>query len=79
MSIIPKSISVARQGEIALALVKYQLVKKGVPAHFGRELGNVAGQIEVGREELQDFMALIMPEVMEQLLGRNICGQLSDN
>tara|TARA_Y100000310_G_C20548630_1_gene746885 strand:- start:189 stop:395 length:207 start_codon:yes stop_codon:yes gene_type:complete len=66
--------SAERIGEIALALVKYQLVQKGVPGHFGRELGNVAKQIGgVDREELQDFMALIMPEVIEKLLGRSIC------
>jgi len=62
------NLSKVRQGEIALAIVKFHLTKKGVyiSPDNSRELGNIAKAIGVSNEELIQFAKPLIQEILDK-------------
>jgi len=64
-----------RRGEIALLMVKHRIFKQGIPGDgFHRDLGNMAKEIGIRPEEMQDFYESILPEVIGKLFRRKKVG-----
>lgn len=59
-----------RQGEIAVKLLKLRMKKNGIPPGLAREMGNVAKELDIKKDELQSFYEAIIPEVLGDILGR---------
>lgn len=61
----------ARQGEIALKLVKLIIKDAGIHLRqneLNRKLGNVAKDIEVSPEELKEFVRPMLQEMLDAAL-----------
>jgi len=61
-----------RQGEIALAILKEKFRKdRRLPEveSFKRELGNVSKKIGFSKEELTEFMILLVKELTEEFIS----------
>ena len=63
-----KKLSKTRQGEIALALVKFYLAKKGVrlSPDISRELGNIAKAIGISNEDLRQFVEPLIQDILKK-------------
>jgi hypothetical protein len=62
-----------RQGEIALALFKHRLAREGLPRPdvFAREIGNIAAETKIPKEDLVAFFEAQLPEYIGKLIGRS--------
>lgn len=60
-----------RKGEIALALLKYWLSRRGLrlTPDFNRELGNVAKATNIPLDEVKVFCRLLAEEMIEETFG----------
>ena len=58
-----------RQGEIAMDLLRYVIIKRGImlSRDHMRELGNVAKETGVPIEELREFAQLFLRDFVEDL------------
>ena len=59
-----------RLGEIALTLIKRQVAKSGLQIQNAqRELGNIAAETGIPRDELNEFFLTILPDLINEMLG----------
>ncbi|OHA26567.1 MAG: hypothetical protein A3C06_03260 [Candidatus Taylorbacteria bacterium RIFCSPHIGHO2_02_FULL_46_13] len=63
----------ARQGEIALKLIKRELSKNGVSDSVRRNMGNEAKDIGIDKDEMEAFIHAILPGVMASIFGWASC------
>ena len=64
-----------RQGEIALKILKYQMAKKGLQCeNVQREFGNLAVEIDVPRDELNQLLIAILPDLIGKMFGPDVRG-----
>ena len=60
----------ARMGEIAVMLIKRQLIKEGMRAEsFNRDLRNLSRDCGVHPDELRAFFTKLLPELIAKILG----------
>ena len=62
-----------RKGEIAIEIVKHQFKEKGIFLGSGvkRDLGNIAKETGIGKEELKEFFKNIFSEMVEEFSSEN--------
>ena len=61
-----------RKGQIALALLKHYLGRKGIRlgSNMKRELGNVAKATGIPLRELEEFGKLLIEEILEETFSK---------
>ncbi|MCX6743393.1 MAG: hypothetical protein NT116_04120 [Candidatus Parcubacteria bacterium] len=66
-----EGLSKERQGEIAMACLKYLLRKRGftLNSQIKRELGNSAKELGIDPEELKAFLKPLVQEILDEALS----------
>jgi hypothetical protein len=71
------TMSIQKQQEIALKLLKQTLAKNGISPSLKRDLCNTAKEAQVSSEEIQQFIEALLPDVLGSILNKKVIIQLS--